>query len=233
MATMTRVINPPAGGTRRRRVKVNPSHILVLNGGKKKMAVSKRATAKTKNAHRRTTQNSGSRKKATHKKRPNPFSAASHHMKRRRRRRANPVNLRGMFNTTLPIAGGVIGTDIAVNLLGSFVPMGFLGQWGPIVTRYILAWGLGTLMERFVSPANAQLIAGGGAAGAIQDASRILMSQIGGIVAPKQPVLLPNSQAQLPPGAAGIADIVNAPEGYSQLGGLGNMVFNPGMPAFT
>lgn len=232
MAAIVRMFNPAR--RRGKRVRGNPSQLLIVNGGRKvatKRRRTRRRVTAVANTRRRRTVNPRRRHHYFASNRPRRRVNRVHHRRRnpivrvhRRRhtRRHNPA-IKGILQTAIPVAAGVVLTDIATNFLQGFVPAGLLGgPWGAIGVRLGASYLLGMVGERFVTAQTANLMAAGGAAGAIQDAFRLLMAQVGGFLAPAQPVVVGGVAPQ--PMAGGMSDVVLVPDNW---GSMGDVVLAP------
>lgn len=214
MATTVRAFNPARQGQRKR---ANPSHLLIVNGGKKKVATTKpKATNRGRkpNSGRAATVRSTPRKsnfqatgryKATSRK-PNP--------RRRPNRQRNP-QLKGLVFGALTAAAGAMLTKTVARI----IPIPGMSGWMNIALQFGIAFLTGWLAERFVSPQTAQLMAIGGAAGAAHEAISMLLTQAGGIFSPNPTVTTVQTPAGELPAAVGdyveewgMGDITTAPE---------------------
>lgn len=160
---------------------------------------------KTTNSKRRT-HTAHSTAVRTNRRRAN-FSAAPKRRNRRRnpfgvtrRRRRNP-QIKGMVTMAAWAAIGAMAT----NIVAGFLPLRVSG-WMGIGVRLGAAYLTGVVAQKFVSPANAQMIAVGGAAAAASEAINLAFGQIRGMT---------GSLFSSGDGVSGLEDISPAPDWYN------------------
>lgn len=157
------------------------------------------------------------RKTVTNRRRHNPRGAAHRRTalvaNRRRNRRRNP-HVQSLVMGALYAGAGAMVTQV----IAGFIPIGG-GGWMDIVKQLVAAYGTGYIAERFTSPANANLMAIGGFAGAATSAVRMLLGSAGSIFSNFGP-----PPAQVGDGTSdvtfypGMGDLVAAPDEYDQPG---------------
>lgn len=111
---------------------------------------------------------------------------------------------------------------MVTQVIAGFIPIGG-GGWMNIAKQLLAAYGTGYIAERFTSPANANLMAIGGFAGAATSAVQMLLSGAGSVFSSFGPA---NAPAELGPGDGtadltwypGMGDLVVAPDEYDQPG---------------
>lgn len=139
---------------------------------------------------------------------------------RHRNRRRNP-QVKSLVVGALWAGAGAWVTGI----IAGFIPIGG-GGWMDILKMGVAAYGTGFIAERFTSPANAQLMAIGGFAGAAMQALNMVLGMGGSIfssLGPHQPA----PPVQVVDGSGAVHDVLAYPEGMGYIGGMGDLVEAP------
>jgi len=242
MAAVFRIVNPaPSRG----RAKASNPSLFIINGGRKKMAATKRKYSRPR-AKARPRLRAKARPR-TNAHRPRQYARARVHHRRRARasaprtnrrrvsyarrgnprrtykRRGNPFlgSVTGIFEGALTAIIGMGITDYATGLVTGFFPMGGNPLVG-IGVKLGVAWGVGELARKFGFAKHAQLLAIGGAVSAGKDALSLAFGG-GGILFPSAPVAVQTApgQAMIPASMTGdnigVSEIAFAPAGMSEI----------------